>query len=174
MRLWALRLFIFALLTKRTRTNADSPPLLRSASRWRALNINIPHASVCTGAGGRAGCLYCLSAFRRCSLGRLKVGGGASRLSDLHFIPDRRWRGRGVGGGGVLWGCGQRSSQAGLNDRALFGAAAPVSIGPSQTIAGVTGPLRPGLRGLMSPDQAGRGRPAWAAGSDAAHAQTRV
>lgn len=61
----------------------------------------------------------------------------------------------GCGVGGVSRGCGRRGSQAGLNDRALFSAAAPVSIGPGQTIAGVTGPLRPGMRRLMSQDQAG-------------------
>lgn len=63
----------------------------------------------------------------------------------------------GGGVGGVSWGCGRRGSQAGLNDRALFSAAAPVSIWPGQTIAGVTGLLRPGMRGLMSQDLAGGG-----------------
>lgn len=71
----------------------------------------------------------------------------------------------GGGVGGVSRGRGRRGGQAGLNDRALFSAAALVSMGPSQTIAGVTGPLRPGRRGLMSPDRAGRGWSAWSAGS---------
>lgn len=55
----------------------------------------------------------------------------------------------GCGGRGAA-GCGQRGSRAGLNDRALFSTAALVRIGPSQTIAGVTGPQRPRVRGLMS------------------------
>lgn len=68
--------------------------------------------------------------------------------------------------GGVSRCCGRWGSQARLNDRALFSAAAPVSIGLGQTIARVTGLLRPGMRGLMSQDQAGeggagRGWPAW-------------
>lgn len=72
--------------------------------------------------------------------------------------------GGGVGGGGLSLGYGCGGSQAGLNDKALFSAAALVRIGPSQTIAGVTGPLRPGMRRLMSQAQARRGRPVWSAG----------
>lgn len=69
----------------------------------------------------------------------LKVEGGVACLSDpFHFNADRllEWGGRG--------------SQAGLNDRALFVAVALVRVGSSPTIAGVTGPQRPGVRGLMS------------------------
>lgn len=94
--------------------------------------------------------------FQMLLAGRLKVDEGASHLFDLHFIPDSRWS-----GGGALRGCGRGGSQAGLNDKALFSTAALVRIGLSQTIAGVTGPLRPGMRGLMSQAQARRGRPVW-------------
>lgn len=74
-------------------------------------------------------------------VGGLRLMKGASCLSDpLHFIQDR------LRGLQVV----ARGSRAGVNDRALFGAGALVRIGPSQTIAGVTRPRRPGVRGLMT------------------------
>lgn len=65
-------------------------------------------------------------------------------------------------------GCGRGGGRAGVNDRALFGAGALVRTGPSHTIAGVTGPQGPRVRGLMSQYWAKRSRPVWSAtaGSD--------
>lgn len=121
------------------------------------LTLHTSHVCVCAGAGGQAVFMAAEqpALFQRLLVGRLKVDEGASCLFDLHFIPDSRWS-----GGGALRGCGRGGSQAGLNDKALFSTAALVRIGLSQTIAGVTGPLRPGMRGLMSQAQARRGRPA--------------
>lgn len=154
----ALRLRIIVLLTERTRRNKDFPQLLLSASRRSLTRVArlCLHRSRWT--GGRP-----LLPFRCCSLGRLKVDEGASRLSDL-LNPDRRRSGV---GGCCPWATAEGAAKPDLMTRLC---SALVRIGPSQTIAGVTGPLRPGMRRLMSQAQARRGRPVWSSGWDACDA----
>lgn len=94
------------------------------------------------------------------------------------FVWPASFHPRQAGGRGAA-GCGRGGSRAGLNDRALFGTAALVRIGPSQTIAGVTGPQRPRVRGLMSQYWAKKSRRVWSAttgsdGSDTATANLSV
>lgn len=68
-------------------------------------------------------------------MGGSKVDGAASCLSDLpQFTPDRRW------GEGEVKVVAEVEAEPDLMTRALSGAATLIRIGPSQTIAGVTGP----------------------------------
>lgn len=89
----ALRLRVIALLTEKTRRNKDFPQLLPSASRRSLARV----ARLCL-FRSRWTRIRPLLPFRCSSLGRLKVDQGASRLSDLLLIPDRRSGEEGGGG----------------------------------------------------------------------------
>lgn len=68
-------------------------------------------------------------------MGGSKVDGAAACLSDPpQFTPDRQW------GEGEVKVVAEVEAEPDLMTRALSGAATLIRIGPSQTIAGVTGP----------------------------------